>query len=218
MGDADRAAWEQVARGVTPLAGKAPGKPAPRVSSAPAAGEKPATGPDGPGKGRAERPAPPVPDSPPAAVRAPFRVGSAAALRGRPPVLSPGPAERLAAAALRMDAGTHRNLVRGKLRPEARIDLHGMTLAIAKAELTGFILSAQASGRRLVLVITGKGKGDHGPLPTRSGALRHEVPHWLQMAPVAAAVMQVVPAHFRHGGAGAYYVYLRRTGRERSPH
>ncbi|WP_420814425.1 Smr/MutS family protein [Paracoccus contaminans] len=107
----------------------------------------------------------------------------------------------------------HRDLVRGRLRPEARIDLHGMTLAVAKAELTGFILSAWASGRRLVLVITGKGKGDHGPLPTRAGALRHEVPHWLHMAPVAAVVMQVVPAHVRHGGAGAYYVYLRRPGR-----
>ena len=99
---------------------------------------------------------------------------------------------------------------RGKLAPEARIDLHGMTLAVAKAELTGFILRAQAAGHRLVLVITGKGKGDHGPLPTRSGALRHEVPHWLGMAPMAGAVMQVVPAHDRHGGGGAYYVWLRR--------
>ncbi|HRO15757.1 MAG TPA: Smr/MutS family protein, partial [Paracoccus sp. (in: a-proteobacteria)] len=97
-----------------------------------------------------------------------------------------------------------------KLRPEARIDLHGMTLAVAKAELTGFILSAQSAGRRLVLVITGKGKGDHGPLPTRAGALRHEVPHWLYMAPLAQAVLQIVPAHLRHGGEGAYYVWLRR--------
>ena len=82
-----------------------------------------------------------------------------------------------------------------------------------KGYMTGFILSAQASGRRLVLVITGKGRGDIGPLPTRSGALRHEVPHWLHMAPMAGFVMQVVPAHLRHGGGGAYYVYLRRSGR-----
>lgn len=143
-----------------------------------------------------------------------FRIGYAAAPQRRalPPPASP--AERLSAATLRMDAGTHRDLVRGRLRPEARIDLHGMTLAVAKAELTGFILSARASGRRLVLVITGKGKGDHGPLPFRSGALRHEVPHWLTMPPVAAAVMQIVPAHLRHGGTGAYYVYLRRAGRD----
>ena len=113
---------------------------------------------------------------------------------------------------MQVDSRTQRDLSRGKLRPEARIDLHGMTLAAAKAELTGFILSAQASGRRLVLVITGKGKGDHGPLPTRSGALRHEVPHWLDLPPLSHVVLQVVPAHLRHGGGGAYYVYLRRAG------
>ncbi|WP_167626580.1 Smr/MutS family protein [Paracoccus luteus] len=123
---------------------------------------------------------------------------------------APGPAERLAAHPLRMDHKTHKQLTRGKLRPESRLDLHGMTLAAAKAELTGYLLSAHAAGRRLVLVITGKGKGDHGPLPTRSGALRHEVPHWLHMAPLAGVVLQVVPAHLRHGGGGAYYVYLRR--------
>ena len=112
-----------------------------------------------------------------------------------------------------MDARTHRKMTQGKLRPEARLDLHGLTLSAAQPELFAFILSCHSAGLRLVLVITGKGKGDHGPLPTRAGALRHEVPHWLHMAPVAAAVMQVVPAHFRHGGAGAYYVYLRRPGR-----
>jgi DNA-nicking Smr family endonuclease len=26
------------------------------------------------------------------------------------------------------------------------------------------------------------------------------------------AVLQIAPAHLKHGGEGAYYVYLRRTG------
>jgi DNA-nicking Smr family endonuclease len=30
------------------------------------------------------------------------------------------------------------------------------------------------------------------------------------MAPLAQAVMQVSEAHLKHGGGGAYYVYLRR--------
>ena len=154
-----------------------------------------------------------VPSRPPVALPADFRVGRSGSTPPAALPVSRSPAERLAAQPLAMDARTHRQLTRGKLRPEARIDLHGLTLAVAKVELTGFILSAHASGRRLVLVITGKGKGDHGPLPTRAGALRHEVPHWLHMAPLAGVVMQVVPAHLRHGGGGAYYVYLRRTGR-----
>lgn len=139
-----------------------------------------------------------------------FRVGQTA----KPPhpvVARPStPAERLAQAGLRMDARTHRKMSQGKLRPEARLDLHGLTLAAAQPELIHFILSCYRSGLRLVLVITGKGRGDHGPLPTRPGALRHQVPYWLHSAPLAAVVQQVTAAHYRHGGDGAYYVYLRR--------
>lgn len=110
-----------------------------------------------------------------------------------------------------MDPKTHRRMAKGKMAPEARLDLHGLTLAAAHPELIRFILSSHADGRRLVLVITGKGKGDHGPLPTRPGALRHQVPHWLHMPPLAPVVQQVTAAHHRHGGEGAYYVYLRRS-------
>ena len=113
---------------------------------------------------------------------------------------------------LQMDAKAFGKMTRGKLAPEARIDLHGMTLAEAHPELISFILNAHAAGLRLVLVITGKGKPkpDHGPIPQRMGVLRHQVPQWLRMAPLGPAVLQVAEAHLRHGGAGAFYVYLRR--------
>jgi DNA-nicking Smr family endonuclease len=42
--------------------------------------------------------------------------------------------------------------------------------------------------------------------------LRHQVPQWLRLPPLGNVVMQVTPAHIRHGGHGAYYVYLRRAG------
>lgn len=126
--------------------------------------------------------------------------------------LAPTLPEILGQSPLRMDAKTHGKMTRGKLQPEARIDLHGMTLAEAHPELIGFILNAQSQGLRLVLVITGKGKRreDTGPIPQRMGALRHQVPHWLRLPPLAPAVLQVTEAHLRHGGAGAYYVYLRK--------
>lgn len=122
-------------------------------------------------------------------------------------------AERVAAAPLRMDRKTHDRMRRGKKRPEARIDLHGMTLERAHPALSGFILSAHAAGKRLVLVITGKGKArdEGGPIPVRHGVLRHQVPQWLAMAPLSQVILQVTPAHLRHGGAGAYYVYLKRN-------
>lgn len=126
--------------------------------------------------------------------------------------LSPAPPQTVHAQPLRMDHKTHRQMTRGKLAPEARIDLHGMTLNIAQPVLTRFILQARADGRRLVLVITGKGRdgGPDAPLPVRPGALRHNVPHWLHMPPLNQVVLQIRPAHRRHGGEGAYYVYLRR--------
>jgi DNA-nicking Smr family endonuclease len=42
--------------------------------------------------------------------------------------------------------------------------------------------------------------------------LRHQVPVWLQQPPLGAMVLQVAEAHLKHGGSGAYYVYLRRGG------
>lgn len=127
--------------------------------------------------------------------------------------LAPGLSQALAAAPVQMDAKAYGRMTRGKLVPEARIDLHGLTLAEAHPELIRFILNAQSAGLRLVLVITGKGKArpDHGPIPERVGALRHQVPQWLRLPPLGPAVLQVAEAHLRHGGAGAYYVYLRKT-------
>ena len=126
--------------------------------------------------------------------------------------LLPSIVDRLAAAPVQMDHRSFTKLKRGKLKPEARLDLHGMTISQAHPELIRFIMGSSAMGRRLVLVITGKGKDrdDGGPIPIRHGVLRHQVPQWLALAPLGPLVLQVTPAHIRHGGEGAYYVYLRR--------
>jgi DNA-nicking Smr family endonuclease len=141
-----------------------------------------------------------------------FRPGEAAREDGPRHDVLPGIAERIAAAPVAMDRKSFQRLKRGKLSPEARLDLHGMTLDHAHAALTGFILRAHGAGKRLVLVVTGKGKDRDGggPIPVRRGVLRHNVPDWLRAAPLGPLVLQVTEAHVRHGGGGAYYVYLRR--------
>lgn len=112
-----------------------------------------------------------------------------------------------------MDHKAWRKMKGGKLAPEARLDLHGHTLAQAQPRLTGFIMQSVGNGHRLVLVITGKGRGDlnGSPFPVRQGALRRAVPHWLQSPPLRSLILQVTEAHRRHGGEGALYVYLRRN-------
>lgn len=126
--------------------------------------------------------------------------------------LSPALRDTLDRAPVAMDRKTHGRMRKGKLVPEARIDLHGMTLDRAHGVLIRFIVTQHSHGRRLVLVITGKGKDRDGggPIPVRRGVLKHQVPQWLLMPPLAQAVLQVTPAHISHGGDGAYYVYLRR--------
>ena len=164
------------------------------------------------------KPAAPVPPKPPIPQKSvntqpisKFTVGEKGSSH-RSHDLLPNVADRLARAPLNMDHKSFGRMKRGKLSPEARIDLHGMTLAEAHPDLIAFILGSQAVGRRLVLVITGKGKDrdDGGPIPTRHGVLRHQVPRWLALPPLSSAILQVTPAHQRHGGHGAYYVYLRR--------
>lgn len=132
--------------------------------------------------------------SPPA-----FRVGEkAVATETRIPA-QPAP--------VKMDRKAYTKLKRGKSVPEARIDLHGMTAAAAHTALTAFLLRAHGEGKRLVLVITGKGKPNE---TGQTGILRREVPHWLDQPPLRQIVLQTTQAHQRHGGSGALYVYLRR--------
>ena len=127
--------------------------------------------------------------------------------------LAPAIADHLQQTPVKMDRKAFTRMKRGKLSPEARLDLHGLTLAAAQPQLIRFVLHEHVVGSRLVLVITGKGKAkqDLGPIPTRMGVLRHQVPQWLSMPPLFSVVLQVTPAHRSHGGEGAYYVYLRRA-------
>lgn len=124
----------------------------------------------------------------------------------------PDPHAALERANPHMDRRRFEKLRRGRLDPEARLDLHGMTSERAHGALNAFIQGAHASGLRLVLVITGKGRAGDGDAiaPHRHGVLRHSLPHWLSAPPLVSKVLQVAPAHVSHGGGGAYYVYLRR--------
>lgn len=155
----------------------------------------------------------PAPKKPPRRPVEQFQLGARSTGQAPAHDVLPGLSERVAQAPVRMDKKAFGKLKRGKLVPEGKIDLHGKTLDQAHPALTRFILQSHAAGKRLVLVVTGKGKDrdDGGPIPVRLGVLRHNVPHWLSVPPLAQVVLQVTEAHLKHGGGGAYYVYLRRS-------
>ena len=67
-------------------------------------------------------------------------------------------------------------------------------------------------GKRLIIVITGKGKHkgfDEFQRPI-NGVLRKSMPDWVNNSAISQKVLQVTPAQPKHGGDGAFYVYLRR--------
>ena len=116
------------------------------------------------------------------------------------------------APSLRMDAKLHNKLKQGKLRPQAKLDLHGLNLAQAQPVLTKFVLSSYDKGFRLILVITGKGRKteDNDIIPRRVGILKANFPNWLAIEPLSSKILQITEAHVRHGGGGAFYIYLKK--------
>jgi DNA-nicking Smr family endonuclease len=92
----------------------------------------------------------------------------------------------------------------GGTEPEARLDLHQRNEEQAFAALAAFLPKCRAKGKRTVLVITGKGRGEEG------GVLNRMFSRWLEHESLASCVVCYERAAPRHGGDGAYYVYLRR--------
>ncbi len=137
------------------------------------------------------------------------------------PDAAPPKAQRAPAVLPGLDGRTAERLRRGALEPEARLDLHGLTEALAHRALVAFLRTAHARGLRLVLIVTGKGAKpaandepfDLALAGRTRGVLKTMTPRWLKEPALAPLVAEMHPAHRKHGGAGALYVYLRKKKR-----
>jgi len=153
-----------------------------------------------------------------AAVEAPKPRAKAPAKEPAPPPAKPAPKPVVKAAPTArgeaLNRQTARQLERGKLPVEARLDLHGMRQCEAHAALRRFLKAAQGQGYRHVLVITGKGAAADTTRPfyesEERGVLRQAVPHWLTAPDLAHVVLSYSEAPRRLGGEGALYVRLRK--------
>ena len=107
------------------------------------------------------------------------------------PKPTPKPAHVPRAAPL--DRQTSRQLDKGRLEVEARLDLHGIRQRDAHAQLRRFLKTAQAQGLKHVLVITGKGADQTASRSfyeeDERGVLRQAVPHWLSDPEFATLVV-----------------------------
>jgi DNA-nicking Smr family endonuclease len=98
-----------------------------------------------------------------------------------------------------------RELRRGLLPIDGRLDLHGLVVEDARERLLEFLRAQRARGERCVLVI--HGKGEHS---VAGGVLRGEIAAWLSQGRAREHVAAFATAREDDGGEGAVYVALRR--------
>jgi DNA-nicking Smr family endonuclease len=197
----DEDLWQEVTKSVRPLPRRA----------APSALEPKAARKDVTGGSAGQNPAPPLSRLQAEGVKPPAK-SQRSSLRPSPKA-APEPSAKL-------ETRRRRKLKRGHLTIEATLDLHGLTESAAHAALKKFIIACRRRELRNVLVITGKGKSLHGatdPHAPPRGVLRTALPLWLREASLAGAVVAFDIADRKHGGAGAFYVQLRKNQVPRKP-
>lgn len=93
-----------------------------------------------------------------------------------------------------------RKLGKGQYNVEAILDLHGMSVEAAEKAVSRFLQQCLHEGRRVVLIIHGKGRHKQMPI------LKNKLNHWLRTITVVLAFCSAA-----HNNRGAIYVLLKRT-------
>ena len=96
-----------------------------------------------------------------------------------------------------------RDFSKGNVFIENKLDLHGYNLVEAKNLLENFINQSVENGKRLILVITGKGKEGEG-------IIKNNIVSWLNAKDLRNKILAVNYASKKHGGSGAIYIFLRK--------
>jgi DNA-nicking Smr family endonuclease len=97
-----------------------------------------------------------------------------------------------------LDKSTWQQFRTGKIRAEARLDLHGHTATRAHQEVRHFLERAHAARLRCVEIITGKGE-----------ILARELPDWLNAPSLRPLILAL--AHPHAANTGAVRILLRRV-------
>ena len=113
-----------------------------------------------------------------------------------------GPKEDLESVDQGGSSSASRNL--RDLEPQATLDLHGMNSREAERALNNFVLECRRRGIRKILIIHGKGHHSQG-----EPVLQRVVRRFLEKSPHTGASG---PAERRHGGRGATWVIVRKSG------
>jgi DNA-nicking Smr family endonuclease len=100
-----------------------------------------------------------------------------------------------------------KKLRHGEFSYQDYLDLHRMTRQEAREAVTRFILDSFAQGCRCVLIVSGRGLNSQDKEPV----IKQSLVVWLTQAPLKRVVLAFASARSYDGGAGAFYVLLRRN-------
>ncbi len=113
----------------------------------------------------------------------------------------------------------NKDLKRGRIKIDRRLDLHGYTLHDAKEKFKDEILNSYNKNKRCVLVITGKGvrmkqeeQKDQGFTNPKLyyGKIKNSINSWIEDGDLKKYILTYQNASLEHGGDGATFVYLRK--------
>ena len=114
-----------------------------------------------------------------------------------------------------LEKNTLKKIKKGQLQIQSKLDLHGFTLEESKEKVVEFILRNFKYKKRLLLIITGKGKR----LPVSegwrgTGKLKKNVPVWLKSVQLSKYILWFDSAGPENGGEGALMIYLKKSKNE----
>ena len=110
----------------------------------------------------------------------------------------------------------NKELKRGKINIDRRIDLHGYGLVEAHEKFISEVKKNYIKNKRCLLIITGKGvrkKIDNEQVTNPKlfyGKIKKSIINWINQEDLKKYILTYQDAGFEHGGDGALFVYLRK--------
>tara|TARA_Y100001936_G_C16023839_1_gene641189 strand:+ start:955 stop:1494 length:540 start_codon:yes stop_codon:yes gene_type:complete len=110
----------------------------------------------------------------------------------------------------------NKELKKGNVKIDRRIDLHGYTLIDAYDKFKNEVLKNYNNHKRCLLVITGKGVhkkfdniNDEKP-KLYYGKIKNSIKNWINEQDLKKYILTYQDAGIEHGGDGSIFVYLRK--------
>tara|TARA_B100001564_G_scaffold353024_1_gene361364 strand:+ start:592 stop:1131 length:540 start_codon:yes stop_codon:yes gene_type:complete len=111
----------------------------------------------------------------------------------------------------------NKELKRGKVKIDRKLDLHGFSLVEAHQKFKNEVIKNYSKNKRCLLVITGKGvykkteKEEGKPPRLFYGKIKNSILNWIKEDDIQKYILTYQDAGIEHGGDGAVFIYLRKN-------